>query len=261
MTNPVTRAVVAAVASELPLSETPRRPAAHIAVSERYVQAIGRAGARMILLPATPSTADCPPEELLSGVDGLCLLGGGDLDPASYGQTTHPLTHGVNQSRDAIELGLTRYAIANDIPLLAICRGCQVLNVACGGTLHQHLGDVPGFDEQSHGKPAELLTGIHPITATQGSRLAAAIGGVKALDCVSAHHQCADRVGAGLHVTAHAPDGCVEALELGDNHPFALGVQWHPEINAGIDSQQQGLFDAFVDAASKRRESLALSLA
>jgi len=215
----------------------------------------------VILLPAIAGTPDCTASELLEPADGLCLIGGGDLDPATYGQVPHAMTYGFNAKRDEIELSLARYALDNGIPLLAICRGCQVVNVACGGTLHQHLGDLPGVDEDSHGRPHDLVVGMHPVIAEPGSRVAAAIGGLEALRCTSAHHQCVDRVGAGLQVTGRSPDGCIEALETAAGGSFALAVQWHPEITTAEDPQQQGLFDRFVTAARDRKEALALSLA
>ncbi|MGH9170988.1 MAG: gamma-glutamyl-gamma-aminobutyrate hydrolase family protein [Acidimicrobiales bacterium] len=247
--------VIGAVATQLPQAETPRRPSGHAAISNNYVEALQRAGARVVLFCATEGSEPTPPEELLEGVDGLCLIGGGDLAPSTYGQETHAEAYGFSTARDALELSLARYALANDVPMLAICRGCQVVNVARGGTLHQHLGDVEGMDEESHGRPRQLVIGMHPVTASAGSAVAEAVGGLVADRCTSAHHQSVDRVGAGLRVTATSPDGCVEALEPVDTHSFAVAVQWHPEITAGSDAQQQGLFDALVAAAAERRDA------
>ncbi len=249
----MTQPVIAAVATLLPQSETPKRPAGHVAMSVRYVEALQRAGGRVVILPAIEGTPRTPPSELLEGADGLCLIGGGDLDPSTYGEGAHDMAYGFNEPRDEMELELARHALETELPLLGICRGCQVVNVACGGTLHQHIEDIEGIDGESHGRPHLLLIGRHPVTAVVGSRIAAAIGGPVATSCASAHHQSAKRVGRGLEVTATSPDGCIEALESPGDHGFALAVQWHPEITAGEDPQQQGIFDAFVAAARDER--------
>jgi putative glutamine amidotransferase len=251
---------IAVVAYELPQSATPSRPAGHVALSERYVQSLHRAGARAILLPAITGAPPCPPDELLAGADGLLLIGGGDLDPATYGQEPHPTSYGFNAFRDEMELELARYALANDIPVLAICRGCQVVNVARGGTLYQHVSEDPGYDDDEHGRPHEMFLGVHPVEIEAGSHLAGAIGGLHAARCTSAHHQSVDAVGSGLRVTGRSEDGCVEAIEPISPHPFALAVQWHPEMTADHDPEQQALFDALVAAARARRDGPGLSL-
>jgi putative glutamine amidotransferase len=249
----VTQAVIAAVANILPQADTPKRPSGHVAISTLYVEALQRAGARVVVYPATEGTPQTDPAELLEGVDGLCLIGGGDLDPTIYGQEAHDKSYGFISARDRLELALAGYALDNDIPLLAICRGCQVVNVARGGTLHQHLGDIEGMDELSHGIPQKLHVGMHPVEAEPGSGVAAALGSTFAESCASAHHQSVDRLGDGLRVTATSPDGCVEAIEPVSPHGYAVAVQWHPELTAAGDPQQQGLFDALVEAAAKRR--------
>jgi gamma-glutamyl-gamma-aminobutyrate hydrolase PuuD len=256
----MTRVVIAAVAYELAQSETPRRPAGHVAISERYVQSLHRAGARVVLIPAITGAPACPPEELLAHVDGLLLIGGGDLDPATYGQDPHPHSYGFNAFRDAMELDLARYALANDLPVLGICRGCQVMNVAVGGTLHQHLAEDPGYDDDTHGRPHDMFLGVHPVEIESGSQLAGAVGGLQAARCTSAHHQSVDVLGAGLRVTARSDDGCIEAIEPVAPHRFALAVQWHPEMTAEQDPEQQALFDALVAAARARRDGPPLSL-
>jgi gamma-glutamyl-gamma-aminobutyrate hydrolase PuuD len=153
-----------------------------------------------------------------------------------------------------MELELARYALAKDIPVLAICRGCQVVNVALGGTLHQHLSEHPGFDDDMHGRPHDMYLGEHLVDIEPGSHLARAIGGLRASRCTSAHHQSVDRLGSGLRVTGRAEDGCIEAIEPLRPHPFAIAVQWHPEMTAETDSEQQALFDALVAAAAARRD-------
>lgn len=250
----MTRPAVALVAYALPASETPRRPVGHVAVSDRYVDSLHRAGARVVMLPATATAPPAEPVELLAHVDGLLLIGGGDLDPALYGQPVHERSYGFNPRRDEMELALARHALDEDLPMLAICRGCQVVNVACGGTLHQHLPDVPGFHVDAHGRPHDLVFAEHSVTVEAGSRLEEALAGERYVPrCTSAHHQAVDAVGTGLRVSARSGDGCVEALEPIEPHRFALAVQWHPEMTAESDPQQQALFDALVAAASSDR--------
>jgi putative glutamine amidotransferase len=256
----MTPIVIATVASELPQSETPRRPAGHVAISERYVQSLHRAGSRVLLIPAIDGAPSCPPKELLAPADGLLLIGGGDLDPATYGQAPHERSYGFSAARDRMELALARYALANDFPMLAICRGCQVVNVAAGGTLHQHLAESPGYDDDTHGRPHDMVLGVHSVDILPGSRLAEAIGGLRAARCTSAHHQSVDTVGQGLRVTARSSDGCVEAIEPISSHRFALAVQWHPEVTARDDPEQQALFNALVGAARVRRDGAELRL-
>jgi len=256
----MTPVVIATVAYELPQSATPGRPAGHVALSERYVQSLHRAGARVLLLPAITGAPSCPPEELLAPADGLLLIGGGDLDPATYDQEPHARSYGFNAFRDEMELELARYALANDLPVLAICRGCQVVNVAAGGTLHQHLAETPGYDDGTHGRPHDMVLGVHSVDIEAGSVLAEAVGGLHAARCTSAHHQSVDALGRGLRVTARSADGCIEAIELVSPHRFALAVQWHPEMTAEHDPEQQALFDALVAAARGRRDGPPLSL-
>jgi gamma-glutamyl-gamma-aminobutyrate hydrolase PuuD len=256
----MSRVVIAVVAYELPQSATPGRPAGHVALSERYVQSLHRAGARVLLLPAITGAPACPAEELLAPADGLLLIGGGDLDPGTYGQDAHAKSYGFNAFRDEMELELARYALAHDIPLLAICRGCQVVNVAVGGTLHQHLSEDPGYDDDTHGRPHDMFLGEHAVDVEPGSHLAGAVGGLLVARCTSAHHQSVDVVGKGLRVTGRSADGCVEAIEPVAPHPFALAVQWHPEMTAETDAEQQSLFDAFVEAARARRDGVPLRL-
>jgi putative glutamine amidotransferase len=251
----VTRPAIALVAYALPASETPRRPVGHVAVSDRYVDSLHRAGARVVMLPATASAPPCEPAELLGNLDGLLLIGGGDLDPALYGQVAHEKSYGFNLCRDEMELALASYALAEDLPMLAICRGCQVVNVACGGTLHQHLPDVPTYHVDAHGRPHDLVFAEHSVTVADGSRLEEALGGQRHIArCTSAHHQAVDAVGSGLRVSGRSEDGCIEALEPVGPHLFALAVQWHPEMTAAVDPLQQALFDALVAAAGARRE-------
>lgn len=217
------------------------------AAGAAYLSALRRAGA----LPAVVGgPLDADPAEVLEPFAGLVLLGGPDLDPLRYGERPHPSTYGVDPERDGFELAMARHAVTAGVPLLTVCRGMQVLNVAMGGSLHQHLPDVGGA--QTHGVP--IGTGepaIHAVAVEEGSRLAAveAAGG-RLERCVSIHHQAVARLGEGLIVTARSADGVIEALETPATAAgWCLAVQWHPERSAATDRAQQALFGAFVVAA------------
>lgn len=206
---------------------------------EAYLRALDRAGVRSLLLPPP---LDDRPEELLDLAAGLLVIGGGDVNPARYGHETHPRTYGVDDERDEAELALVRAALDRGIPTLAVCRGLQVLNVACGGSLVQHLPDQAGLLD--HGSPVGDGPAPHEVTAEAGSRLAK-VCGERIERCTSHHHQAVDRVGDGLAVVARSADGVIEALEpAGDASGWLLAVQWHPEATAADDPIQQSLFDA-----------------
>jgi putative glutamine amidotransferase len=239
------------VANQLGADEIPGRGIPHVAVSDRYVRAVHRAGGRVLIVPSVEGAPDTPPDELLEPADGLLLIGGGDIDPARYGQVRHTRSYGFNAVRDRIELDLAARALARHIPLLAICRGIQVMNVAAGGTLHQHLGDVPGIDPETHGRPHELVLAEHSVSIKQGSTLERVVGTDFLDELTSAHHQSVDVLGEGLQVTARSEDGCIEAIEPVDQETFCLGVQWHPEMSAEFDGLQQALFDSLVVAAGR----------
>jgi len=181
-------------------------------------------------------------EETLDAVDGLILSGGSDLGPELYGQEPHPETSGVVPERDRAELTLLQAALSRDLPVLAICRGSQVLNVAAGGDLVQHLPEVVGHDEHKH-TPGVFAD--HDVTLEAGTRLAELLG--ERAPVKSHHHQGLGRLGEGLRVAAHAEDGAVEAIE-DPTRRFALGVLWHPE--AGEDMK---LFAALVEEARRYR--------
>ncbi|MEA2149939.1 MAG: putative glutamine amidotransferase [Solirubrobacteraceae bacterium] len=193
-----------------------------------YVDAVHRAGALALLLAPDPALAE-DPDEILDRIDGLMLVGGADLDPRSYGAKAHPLTIGSVPERDAFEIALADRALARDLPVLGICRGMQVLNVARGGTLHQHLPEVVGHEE--HRRVLGSFDGAdHDVRLAAGS-LAARAAGEERHATKSHHHQAVDRVGEGLVVTGWAEmDELPEAIELPGSR-FALGVQWHPEAD------------------------------
>jgi putative glutamine amidotransferase len=209
-----------------------------------YVAAVQRAGAVPVLIPPVPDHA----QRYLELVDGLILAGGGDLDPAHYGGNAHETLYSVDAQRDALELELARRLVSRSQPTLAICRGLQVLNVALGGTLIEHLPAVVGEQVLHRAPPREPTP--HAIAITPGSRLAAIAG---ATECVpmSWHHQAIRKVAPGLIAVANAPDGTIEAVES-SKHPWLIGVQWHPELTAEKDPTQQRLFDALVTATINR---------
>jgi putative glutamine amidotransferase len=216
-----------------------------------YVDAVRRAGGVAVLLPPGDARVD----EVLDRLDGFVLAGGGDLDPALYGAPRHPATAAVDAERDAVELALVRALAERRLPTLAVCRGCQVLNVAFGGTLHQHLPEVVG-DGLLHRTPDgddDAEQPRHAVEVEADSAVAAAMGATRP-EPISWHHQAADRVAPPLRVVARAADGTVEALEL-PGHPELLAVQWHPERSAAEDPSQQRLFDAVVAAARERRRA------
>ncbi|RJL32396.1 gamma-glutamyl-gamma-aminobutyrate hydrolase family protein [Bailinhaonella thermotolerans] len=203
-----------------------------------YVEHVARTGAQPVLLPPI---AD--PAAVLPRLDALIVAGGGDIDPARYGAPRHPAASHIHGFRDEAELSLVRAALDAGLPFLGVCRGLQILNVALGGTLHQHLPDVVGHTGHS---PAPGAYGRLPVQVTPGTLLAKALGTTE-LTPHHYHHQAIDRPGPGLTLTAHAEDGTVEAAEL-DSHPFALAVQWHPEM-----TEDTSLFQALTDATHPRR--------
>jgi putative glutamine amidotransferase len=212
------------------------------ALPEPYVAALVEAGARVALLPpAQPQGA----EELLARFDGLLLAGGGDIEPARYGAGDHPTQYGLDPDRDRLELELAGAAVAAGLPTLGICRGVQLLNVAFGGTLVQHLEDGDGLLEHRN----EATQAMHPVRVEQGTLLARALGQLEA-DCLSHHHQGLDRIGDGFRPVAWSPDGLVEGIER--EQGWAVGVLWHPESTAAVDPVQRRLVRAFVEAAARR---------
>ncbi len=198
-----------------------------------YGDAVFAAGGEPVLLPTGSGTAG-----IVARLDGLVMAGGADVDPARYGSAPGPHTLGLRPDRDAAELAVLQAALARDLPLLAICRGMQLLNVTLGGTLVQHLPDVPATG--SH----QLAPGVfaqREVRTEPRNELHRLLGPTAPVDCH--HHQALDRIAPGLTPSARAEDGVVEAVEAAD-HRFCLGVQWHPE--AGADRR---LFDALVEAA------------
>ncbi len=210
-----------------------------------YVQAVQRGGGLALMLPPDPGSTERP-QETLDALDGLMLAGGADIDPASYGRQAEPETVGSVPQRDAFEISLVRAAIARDMPVLGICRGMQLINVALGGTLHQHLPQRFGHEEhlRSFGS---FEDSDHEVDLLPGS-LAARAAGELAHVTKSHHHQGVDEVGQELLVSGVARmDGLAEAIEL-TSRRFVLGVQWHPEAD-----ESSRVVAAFVGAAAEQR--------
>ena len=198
-----------------------------------YSLVVQREGAIALVLSPDDAVAD-DPDQLLDMIDGLILAGGSDVDPASYGAEPHPETSGSNADRDRFEVALARAAVERDMPVLGICRGMQMLNVACGGTLEQHIDDI-----QTHRHtPGEFCD--HEVELEPDS-LAARAAGSDRVAVKSHHHQGVDQLGNGLAVTGRDPAGLVEAIEMPDQQ-FALGVLWHPE-----QDEQSRIIGALVD--------------
>jgi putative glutamine amidotransferase len=211
------------------------------ALPEPYVAALRAAGARTALLPPSQFV---PAEELLEPFDGLLLAGGGDIEPARYGAGDHPAQYGIDPDRDELELELARAAVRLGTPTLGICRGVQLLNVAFGGTLVQHLPEADGLVEHRN----EAKQAMHGLRVEPGSRLAEALGQVQA-EGLSHHHQGLDRLGEGFRPVAWAPDGLVEGIER--EQGWTVGVLWHPESTALADPTQLRLLRSFVEVAAR----------
>jgi gamma-glutamyl-gamma-aminobutyrate hydrolase PuuD len=208
-------------------------------VPAAYVRAVTRAGGVPLLVP--PGAAY---EETLDSIDGLVFSGGSDLDPELYGEEAHAETDGWVRERDDFELGLMQAALARDVPLLAICRGSQVLNVALGGDLEQHVPDRVQTDVH---KETPGVFADHDVAVLPDTKLSSIIGA--RTDVKSHHHQGFGELGAGLREAARAPDGTVEALE-DPTRRFTLGVLWHPE-----EGEDLALFEALVQEAAEYRAS------
>jgi putative glutamine amidotransferase len=211
------------------------------ASGQRYHRAIERAGGIPLMLAPLPALLDERLDQLIERIDGVLFHGGGDVSPSLYGQVASAKQlYGIVPEHDQVELALMRAAIAADLPVLGLCRGLQVLNVACGGTLQQDIGTE------------EHWMHFHPVELASDSKLAAAFGTSAPQRCHSVHHQAIDRLGTGLRIVGHAPDGMVEAVEL-EGASWVVATQWHPEDNAETDSEQQNVFNELVRVASSAR--------
>ena len=217
--------------------------------AQTYVRAVELGGGAPVIIP--PPLEEAKLRAIFAHLDGLLLSGGGDIQPSFFGEEDSGLLWLVDEERDRSELALARWALEEKLPLLAICRGLQVLNVAAGGTLIQDIpSHVPGALNHSpvSGQPKSSV--VHTVDVIADSQLSTLVG-AGTLGVNSTHHQAVRALGDGLIVTARSPDGIVEGLELPD-HPFCIGVQWHPE--AMIESQplMHHLFEGLAEAASAR---------
>jgi len=212
-----------------------------------YAQSVYQAGGLPFLLPNLRAADDA--DAILAALDGLLLSGGGDVDPANWGETPHPELGMVDAVRDEFELALARAALRRDLPLLGICRGVQVMAVAMGGTLWQHLpAQLPAALVHLQSLPRHQAT--HPVTLAADSLLSRILGAGKsasAIEVNSFHHQAVKACGDAFTAIAWSPDGVIEGLAAPRNR-FALGVQWHPEEMSQTDALQARLFSALVDA-------------
>ncbi len=232
---PVTAPLVLIVGREI--TETRGLRTSGFGAGDRYQTALVRAGTVPIILPPIVDLVRDVPD-LVDRCDAVVLHGGGDIDPARYGrsrETEH--LYGINAAHDEVEWAVVRAVLDSRTPMLAICRGHQMLNVVCGGTLIQHLG-LPEHREHPH-----------PVDLTPESRVSRAMGATRPEACFSFHHQAIGDVGDGLVVTGRSDDGVIEAIEW-TGPEWIVGVQWHPEDTADSDPQQQALFEALVRAAS-----------
>jgi putative glutamine amidotransferase len=213
-----------------------------------YLASIERSGARPRVLEVSES-----PRTVLEMVDGVLLTGGGDVDPVFYGEGRHQSVEDAEPGRDEFEIDLARRAMEEDLPILAICRGAQVLNVAAGGTLVQDIPTAVTTDlSHSITEPKNVVA--HDIEVAADSRLHSALGSAVNASCAcrvnSRHHQSVGKLGERLVASAKAPDGVIEGIEAPDA-AFCVGVQWHPE-NFWRTGEFQPLFDAFIEAARER---------
>ncbi|QWT25323.1 gamma-glutamyl-gamma-aminobutyrate hydrolase family protein [Subtercola sp. PAMC28395] len=219
-------------------------PAAYL--PQVYVEAVTRAGGIAVLLPPQPASKAIA-ARVLDALDGLIVTGGTDVDPALYGQAAHPSTDAPRRDRDAWEQALLLGALERELPFLGICRGAQVLNVALGGTLHQHVPDL--VDGSRYRLGGGEFTTV-PVDIDPTSKLASLLPDPGALNVPVYHHQSIDQLGDGLRITAATDDGIVEAIEL-ESAPFAVAVQWHPEES----SDDLRLFTGLVRASRDYRYS------
>jgi putative glutamine amidotransferase len=211
---------------------------AHL-VADTYVASVQRAGSIAVLLPVDRRA----PLELLERIDGLLLIGGADIDPAVYGARREPATESTYRERDEFEIALLNGALELELPVLGICRGMQILNVALGGTLEQSLVAEDGSNP--HRRVIGSFEGTEHVVTLEAGSLAARAAGEERHVARCHHHQAIGELGEGLHVSGRAADGVVEAIEMPDRR-WVLGVQWHPEAD-----ERSRLFSALHDAASR----------
>ena len=239
---------IIAIAGRIGPASRVSRSAVHFA-GDVYTNAVLRAGGEpAIVVPQQLTDEDA--DELMSRFDGLVLMGGGDVDPTLYGQEPSVYVYGILTEQDIFESIMVKAAIRVGKPVLAICRGLQITNVALGGTLVQEIATLPNAETQVLHKPDNFPEGspcaVHDVRIQDGSRLALALG-TTAIRGASFHHQIVDKVAPGCVAVAWAEDGLLEGIEHTDH--WLVGVQWHPEDTAMNDPAQQNLYDAFIAQA------------
>ena len=232
------------ISTSVSLDQAPER--AYLNTS--YLRAIQGAGGVPVLLP--PQLDDDAREALWQRIHGVVLTGGGDVDPQRFGEARHATVSDVSAARDTLELGLARSAVDSEVPLFAICRGIQVLNVALGGTLWQDIPSEIGTTV-AHSQKERRDERTHRVAVRGETRLADVLGAPDVM-VNSFHHQSIKKLGRGLRDVAWAEDGVIEGVELPDAPMLVLGVQWHPEELVDVDPAATNLFRALVDAAAKR---------
>jgi putative glutamine amidotransferase len=216
-------------------------------MNQRYYLAVAAAGGVPVMIPLFDEDVETL-REIYDRLDGICIPGGVDMDPETFGEERRPECGRIDPPRDRVELQLTRWALDDEKPLLGLCRGLQVLNVALGGTLYQDLAaDHPGAMKHDYFPTAGFARDYlsHEVVVTEGSRLAAVLGNRSLVN--SMHHQGIRTLGTGLTAAAVAPDGLIEGVEA--DAPFCVGVQWHPETLTEADPRMARLFTEFVQAA------------
>ncbi|NMF67009.1 gamma-glutamyl-gamma-aminobutyrate hydrolase family protein [Brasilonema octagenarum] len=226
-----------------------RQQATAVSTLSAYSNAVQAAGGVPVFLPAT----EVDPLKLLEPLDGLILSGGGDIDPVFYNGSFHPKIYSVDSHRDVFELQIARFALDNHIPVLGICRGLQILIVVSGGTLIPHIPDKYGTSvlHRQEPEPGLWQSTEHIIKINPNSRLAKLIQKTQ-ISVVSFHHQAARKIPPGWHAVAYAlKDGVIEAIEH-EHHPWAIGVQWHPELSPN-DPNHQRIFQGFVQSTLSRK--------
>ncbi|QEL20006.1 gamma-glutamyl-gamma-aminobutyrate hydrolase family protein [Limnoglobus roseus] len=229
------------------------RPAAWL-MSQRYIEVLESFGAVPWLIPLLTNDSDTL-REIFERLDGLFLAGGADIEPSRYGEATRPVCGGTDANRDAVEISLIRQALESRTPIFGICRGLQILNVACGGSLYQDIAtQVPAaikHDFTAAQQHLDRTAQVHDVTVKAGSRLADLLGSA-VLPVNSIHHQAVKDLGKDLIATAFSPDGVIEGVE-GTTGGYVLAVQWHPEELVETTPAMRRLFSDFVTAAAEHR--------
>jgi putative glutamine amidotransferase len=219
-------------------------------INRPYVRAVSNAGGLPVLIPLDLPNDDL--DLLLSRLDGIIFTGGADIDPWRYGNPPHPKVEGIDAARDQLEIHLAQEVARSSLPFFGICRGCQVINVALGGTLYEHLPDqlMSALSHDNHDKSRHTL--VHSVEVEAGSQLSKLLGSQARVN--SLHHQGVRRLADELQATAQASDGLKEAFEM-TGHPFGLAVQWHPE-ELQEHAEMRNLFSAFVQACQEHGQSI-----